>query len=94
MHYSPIEIGDRIHDLRKKRKLTQEQLSEKLEISTVYLSLIENGTRKCSLDLIIRIATFFDVSLDYLVMGKLAGRDISCELSAVIATLTKLQKDL
>jgi len=94
MNYNPIEIGMRIQNLRRTRKLTQERLSEELHISSVYLSMLETGTRKASLDVLISIAVFFDASLDYLVFGKLPAKDISETLGSVIATLTDLQGSL
>lgn len=94
MNYNPIEIGMRIQNLRRTRKLTQERLSEELHISSVYLSMLETGTRKASLDVLISIAVYFDSSLDYLVFGKLPAKGISETLSSVIATLTDLQSSL
>lgn len=43
-------IGERIRKQRIKQKLTQEQLAELVDITTVYLSRIENGHAKPSLD--------------------------------------------
>lgn len=36
-------LGQRIRDLRKSKKITQEQLAEKLGIGTANISYIENG---------------------------------------------------
>ena len=36
-------LGKRIRELRKARKITQEQLAEKLEIGPANISYIENG---------------------------------------------------
>ncbi len=40
-------LGERWRSIRKGLKLTQAELAEKLDISSPYLSLIENGLRPC-----------------------------------------------
>lgn len=54
-------LGNNIKYLRYQLKLTQEQLAEKLDISSTYLGYIESGKYNVSLDLIERIAFFFEV---------------------------------
>ena len=43
-------LGKRIASLRRKRRLTQEQLAEKTELSTNYISHIENSRSIPSLE--------------------------------------------
>jgi len=59
-------IGEKLQLLRQQHNLTTRQLSEQLEISHVQVSRIETGSRKPSADLILKIALFFDVSIDKL----------------------------
>jgi len=54
-------LGNNIKYLRYKHHYTQEQLAEKLDISSTYLGYIESGKYNVSLDLIERIAFFFEV---------------------------------
>lgn len=61
-------VGSRIKMLRKKRKIKQSVLAEKLGISPTTLVNYENGIRKIPLDTAIQIAAFFNVSLDSIVM--------------------------
>ncbi len=63
------EIGLRIKENRKKMKLTQEMLAEKLGISVKHLSEVERGIAGLSIENLILLSTFFDVSLDYLIKG-------------------------
>lgn len=59
--------GERIEELRKVRKITQEELAKKIGISKSQLSRIENGeTITLSSNLLIRLADEFDVSTDYI----------------------------
>ena len=61
-------FGSRIKILRKKRKVTQQELAKHLEISPTALVNYENGNRKIPLDIAIKIAGFFRVSIDSIVM--------------------------
>ena len=64
------DYGSRIRSLRKKRGLTQEQLAEKMNVSTPYIAKIETGKQTGPVELAVEFAAFFDVSLDYLLVGK------------------------
>lgn len=94
MNYDTLEVGKRIQKLRREKGLTQEQLAERLNISTVHLAKIEIGRRGCSLDILIDFATFFSASLDYLVLGKISDIEVRRRLDAVIQTLEDLRKDM
>lgn len=59
-------IGKRIKDLRKKRKLTQAELSDSINIGQSTLANFENGKRTIPVDIVIQLAQFFNVSTDYL----------------------------
>lgn len=68
MYYDQKESGKRIAALRKEKGLTQEQLAEKLNISTSTLGKIERGIQGFSIDLLIEIGIFFGISTDYILM--------------------------
>ena len=70
-----MNLGNKIRELRRARNLTQEQLAEKINVSTTHLYRMETGVSAGSMDLIVEIAAHFDVSLDYLVLGKEQPRD-------------------
>lgn len=59
-------MGTRIKDLRKKHKITQMELSEYLNISQSTLALYESKKRAVSVDIIIKLSQFFNVTTDYL----------------------------
>ena len=95
MYFNQVEFGKRIRELRRKTGLTQEQLSEELNISVEQLRKMECSSRGPSLDLLIFLAVYFDVSTDYLLMGRdyvnLHSRKrlegVLQELSGIIADL-------
>lgn len=70
MSFNKENYGSRIRILRKRRGLTQEQLAEKMNVSTPYIAKIENGKQTGPVELAVEFSEFFDVSLDYLLMGK------------------------
>lgn len=62
MNYNAI--GARIRAFRKAKGLSQEQLAEKVWISTTHMSHIETGSTKLSLPVLIDLATALDVGTD------------------------------
>ncbi|WP_144456885.1 helix-turn-helix domain-containing protein [Bacillus pumilus] len=60
-------FGKRITTLRKKAGLTQEELAKKLNVTRSALSQYELGTREPNYDLLLKIADFFEVTVDYLI---------------------------
>ena len=59
-------LGKRIKEARKRSKLTQESLAERVNISTVYLGEIERGNKMPSIPVFIAIAEALGVSCDFL----------------------------
>ena len=57
---------NRLHALRKAKKVTLKQLSDDTEISFSALSAYERGTRNPKINTIRTLAEYFDVSSDYL----------------------------
>ncbi|MBC5787070.1 MULTISPECIES: helix-turn-helix domain-containing protein [Clostridiaceae] len=62
-------IGQRIRLKRRELNLTQMKLSELIDVSETYMSEIERGKSKVSLQVISNIARVLHTSLDYLVFG-------------------------
>lgn len=56
----------RLKELRKKRGLTQLRLSIELNMSQNTISRYENHEREAGYRELIKIADYFDVSIDYL----------------------------
>ena len=69
MTFNQEAYGKRIKMLREQQGLTQEQLAEDLHISDVHLRRLEAGRSTGSVELVIEIAAFFDISVDYLLLG-------------------------
>ncbi|MGI6184359.1 MAG: helix-turn-helix domain-containing protein [Candidatus Fimadaptatus sp.] len=67
-------LGMRVRRARKLAGLTQSELAEKLGISTSFLGHIERGSRKASMDTIVKISNELTVSLDSLLADSLTAR--------------------
>ena len=66
------KIAANITVLRASKKLTQEQLSNELDISRSRLGSYEEGRAEPSYDLLIKIADYFHVSIDAMVRADLS----------------------
>ena len=56
----------RVKKLRKARKLSQKELAEALGLTQTAISGIESGLRTTTIEKLILLAKFFEVSTDYL----------------------------
>ena len=95
MHYNMKESGKRIQELRRDRGMTQTQLAEYVGISSDNLGRIERGQQGVSIDLLIELADFFAVSMDYIALGRKMKVDaVRSMIRSAIDTLVKLERSL
>ena len=95
MHFDRMAYGERIKRLRTGRELTQEQLAEKINVSRTYIVKIENGLQIGQIEIAIELAMFFDVSMDFLLLGKENYRvDRKQCLRMAIDILSELETEL
>ena len=95
MYYDLEKSGKRIQQLRKNQSITLEELSEKLNITDRQLRRIEKGESGGPIDLLAEIAVMFNVSLDYLIMGRvLTTSDAKIALQEAIRVLSDLEQQL
>lgn len=59
-------FGQRLKELRKDNRMTQEELGKIINVSKVSISGYENGTRSPDRETLVNIADYFNVSVDYL----------------------------
>ena len=59
-----------LKNIRKKRKLNQQKVALDLNISREALSYYENGKREPSLQLLVQMSKYFNVSINYLITGE------------------------
>lgn len=62
-----MPLPERLVGLRKINGITQKQLADALSLSEVGIQNYESGRRKPAFDILLALADYFNVSLDYLV---------------------------
>lgn len=77
MELDYISIGHRIADRRKRLGIRQNALANRIGISNNYLSGIERGRETPSLEILVKICNFLQVTPDYLLMGNMYSNNVS-----------------
>ena len=72
MEINYIKLGERVRFFRLQAKLSQEDLAEKADIGVRHVSYIENGNTNPSVDVLAKIATSLNVTLDQLLIDSLS----------------------
>ena len=62
-------LGERIKQQRMIKGVTQEKFAEYMNVSVGYVSQIERGITKISLERLVATARYLDVSVSYLLEG-------------------------
>lgn len=62
-----MKLSERLYTLRKERKLTQEDAAKELGISMKSYCRYEKNEREPTASVLVQMAQFYNVSLDYLV---------------------------
>ena len=65
-----VAIGKRLRQSRESLSLSREEFSEKVGISSQFQAQIETATKGMSAETLYKICTNFDISADYLLLGK------------------------
>ena len=87
-------IGKRIRETRKQRGLSAEELAEIADLSTVYISYIENAKRKPSLESLIKISNALEITIDELLYGNLLYNptEYQTDIDLLMADCTSTEK--
>ena len=95
MRFDPVECGKRIKALLEEKRLTQMELAEQICITTDHLRAIERGRRACSIDLLVDLSLFFEVTLDHLILGRTPANEIiRAEILQAIGILQNIKNIL
>lgn len=62
------KLGLRLKNARMKQNLTQQQLAERCNLSNVYISGIECGSAKTSLETLVKLCSVLKVTPDFVLM--------------------------
>ena len=53
------KVGEKLHELRMRKKLKQREAADEMHISREHYSRIENGTRRISLEMLFILMKFY-----------------------------------
>ena len=95
MYFDPTQCGARIRDLRISHGLSLSQLASQIHITSQHLSRIEHGRKGFSADLLVEISLYFNVSLDYLMLGRRHSlQNVSEKIDQAISELLLIKTQL
>jgi transcriptional regulator with XRE-family HTH domain len=87
-----LNIGERITQLRKQQNLSQDELAKRAEVSRTIIGNYERNTNTPSIEVLIKIANVFNVSVDFMIgEGELSAFDK--DLLKRIEDIEKLDQD-
>lgn len=84
----PKKIGSFLRELRKEKQITQEDLAEKLNVSSRTISRWETGSNMPDISLLIEIADFFDVSIPEIINGERKSEKMNEDVKEVAEKLS------
>lgn len=82
-----IYFGTRLKELRKSKQITQQELAESINLVKSSISAYEKDFKYPSIDVLIKLSNYFNVSCDYLL-------GLSDDLEIKRYDLTEEQKEI
>lgn len=83
-----IQIGERCRRARETAGYTQEQLAERIGVSTQFLSDAERGVTGMSVSTIIKLCQILSISTDFLLLGQ----DTANNAESPLSIFTRIQR--
>lgn len=74
------ELATRLRALREKQREKQSSVASSIGITKSTLSAYEKGTRKPSFDVLLKLAKYYSVSIDYLVGNEYENESVFSHL--------------
>jgi len=84
-----IQIGLRVKQAREAAGLTQERLSELVDVTAQYLSSVERGAVGLSVPILARLCSVLRVPSDFILMGNADSSDVT----SITARLSRLPSE-
>lgn len=80
-------VGKRLRKQREKLSLTREAFAEYIDISPQFLAEVENGKKGMSVETLFKICNKFEISADYLIMGRENTSNISTPIAQMLLNM-------
>ncbi|OXM17529.1 transcriptional regulator [Paenibacillus herberti] len=90
-----MTMGDRLRELRLSKNMSQEEVSRNIGITRSAYSHYEINNRQPVYETLMKLAAFFEVSLDYMIGGDQNQNDnlLSSETLDLIHKLNRMEPD-
>lgn len=85
---------NRLKTLRLAKGLSQKEISEKINVNQGNYSRYENGSLMPTIETMIELSAFYNVSIDYLLGKDKINEDIKMQLDLIIEYIEELKKTL
>ena len=91
-----VLLGMRIKEQRQRRTLTQQHLAEKVNLTPGFISRIETGNKKPSLEVLLSICAALNITLNDLLVGNQIPQksDYNEEVTELLSHCDELEKRL
>lgn len=86
-----LSIGDTISQLRKQHNFSQSELADKINVSRTIIGNYERNTNTPSIDVIIKLARTFGVTVDFLI-GESDNSSFDMDIVERINDIQKMDK--
>ena len=87
-----LDIGSKIIQLRKKKNWSQTDLSKEIKVSRTIIGNYERNENMPSIEIVLKIAKAFDVSVDFLI-GEAEASNLDKAVLQRIYDIEKLDED-
>ena len=84
-----MSFAERLQELREDKGISRKDLAASLNITVSALGMYEQGRREPNIDMLIKMADYFDVSIDFLV-----GRSFKNENNELLVEALHLKNEI
>ena len=93
MEINFVRVGSRISQRRKELKIKQTDLAEKIGIGHKYLSTLETGRRRTTLEMLASLCQALDTTYDYFLLGDIK-KSIDANIMDSLMLCSEADKEL
>ncbi|MCK9862603.1 MULTISPECIES: helix-turn-helix domain-containing protein [Paenibacillus] len=88
-------MGDRLKELRRERSLSQEIVAQSIGITRSAYSHYEINNRQPVYETLIKLASFFEVTTDFIIDGDTRGTEpqVAADAAEIIRLLNNMDED-
>ncbi|GMK46120.1 MULTISPECIES: helix-turn-helix transcriptional regulator [Paenibacillus] len=90
-----LTMGDRLKELRRERSLSQEIVAQSIGITRSAYSHYEINNRQPVYETLIKLASFFEVTTDFIIDGDTRGTEpqVAADAAEIIRLLNNMDED-